>query len=74
MRVILAVGILFLLAGEYAVAATKTFNVASGNWSVSGNWSPAGVPANADSVVIPNARTCTFYIAADTCQGMNVIL
>lgn len=41
-----------------AAPPLKTWNGSVNNlWNVSGNWTPAGVPAAADSVVIPSGKT-----------------
>ena len=50
--------VLALTAGASAV--TKTWNVGTGNWNVSGNWNPSGIPAAADEVKIFKASgKCT---------------
>jgi hypothetical protein len=36
------------------LAAIKSWNAGSGNWTTAGNWSPAGVPGAADTVRIGN--------------------
>jgi hypothetical protein len=51
----------FGLSSERAFADTKTFtnNAGDAEWSNPGNWDPAGVPAAADDVLIPNTLTST---------------
>ena len=46
---------LLALAAGSATAATKTWNVSSGNWNVSGNWNPSGIPASGDEARIVNS-------------------
>jgi hypothetical protein len=41
--------VLALVAGG-ATAATKTWNVSSGNWNTSGSWTPTGIPVAGDEV------------------------
>lgn len=40
-------------------AATKTFNVASGDFTANGSWNPAAAPVAGDAVVITNTGTAT---------------
>lgn len=42
--------------------AAKTWNVASGLWSVGSNWNPTGVPVDLDTVTIPAGTACTFDV------------
>jgi len=44
----------FCLAGQPAMAVTKNWNVASGNWNVGTNWNVVGVPIAGDSVRLNN--------------------
>ena len=45
-----AVVCLLALAAGSATAATKTWNVSSGNWNTSGNWSPTGIPVASSEI------------------------
>jgi len=56
--VLVVASILALAAGEVS-AATKTWNVASGNWNVSGNWNPSGIPVAGTEIKISNTGKCT---------------
>ena len=47
---LVAVASVLALATGGASAATKQWNVSSGNWNVSGNWSPTGIPVAGDEV------------------------
>jgi hypothetical protein len=55
---VLMIGLL-LLAVISVSAATKTFNVTSGNWELAGNWLPSGIPNPGDAIIIPSGKTCT---------------
>jgi hypothetical protein len=43
---------LFVWRANGSLAATRSWNDGSGNWSVAGNWSPAGVPTAGDTANI----------------------
>ena len=50
-----------------ASAATKIWNVGTGNWNVSGNWNPSGIPASGDEVKIYKANAkCTLPASYST--------
>ncbi|MFA6133025.1 MAG: hypothetical protein WC869_03285 [Phycisphaerae bacterium] len=56
---VVALAALALAAGT-SLADTHTWNVASGNWNVSGNWNPANVPSGGDNAEIAKAGgACT---------------
>lgn len=59
-----AAGLAFLPAAV-APAAVKTWNSGSGNWSVPGNWTLAGVPASGDAVNIVNTDGAARTVALD---------
>ena len=44
----------FFLSHQSGMAATRAWNVASGDWNLNTNWSPATVPVAADLVRIDN--------------------
>jgi fibronectin-binding autotransporter adhesin len=48
----LALTSLFVWGANGSLAATRSWNNGSGNWSVAGNWSPAGVPTAGDTANI----------------------
>ena len=52
-------------------SATKTA-AATGSWATAATWSPSGVPAAADSVVIPSGKTVTVAANASI-AGVNVL-
>lgn len=63
----LGLAIILALACSSAIvaeAATHSWNVGNGNWSVAGNWSPVGVPGAGDTVNIVDSdgvsRTITY--------------
>ena len=68
-----AVICLLALAAGSATAATKTWNVSSGNWNVSGNWSPSGIPAAGDELkqvyAGGNCLVPTGYSTANMARG-----
>ncbi len=53
-----------------ATGATKTA-VSTGTWATAGLWSPSGVPAAADSVIIPSGKTVTVGANASV-AGVNI--
>lgn len=56
---------LVLLPAAVAPAAVKNWNGGSGNWSVPGNWTLAGVPALGDAVNIVNTDGVARTVALD---------
>ncbi|MFA6134960.1 MAG: hypothetical protein WC869_13175 [Phycisphaerae bacterium] len=49
------VALVLTLAAGTSLADTHAWNVASGNWNVSGSWNPASVPASGDNADIRRA-------------------
>lgn len=62
----LAVAAALAQMGQPALAASCTWNPASGNWSVAGNWSCNQVPGSIDSATIAVTRSVTI----DTAQSI----
>lgn len=71
-------------ATTHARAGLKSWNAASGNWSVAGNWSPIGLPSQLDAVFIGDSAaaesdevmlTTSVVVASLTItDGMNLVV
>jgi len=48
------------LASSFSYANTITFTSTSGDWSTASNWSLNRVPANGDSIIIPQGKSVMF--------------
>ena len=61
---------LSIILASPLIAALTTFDVAEGNWNISGNWSIGIVPGTADMPIIPLGRKVT--IDSDVLECNNV--
>jgi len=56
------------LATGTALASTRTFTAASGNWSAAGNWQSGILPVTGDDVVIGSYNSCNYDLTTSEPQ------